>query len=171
MSKKREPTCTQTSDGYVLSNTIMSKRLFCKAVLKAKWNFETRSWLVPLKAATSADDVIKKYKASSYDPGTRAEYLESRRKHEKYLKNQNRPRTEEEQRDRKARFRKMLDNWAEMLQPTPTVVKCGTINGYVTGPDDDHPALADPETGKWMRPRPGVLIFWGNEFTDQLSSL
>lgn len=58
----------------------------------------------------------------------------------------------------------MIDLWAEHLQPTETIEKCGTLNGHVTGPNDDHPALADPKTGRWIRPRPGVLIFWDERF-------
>ena len=74
MPKKVTPTCEETADGYLLGNTIMSKRYYQKGVLKGKWNPETRKWLVPLKAATSAEELVRKYMAASYDPGSTAAY-------------------------------------------------------------------------------------------------
>jgi hypothetical protein len=143
---------TETADGYELHNSIPSKKWWCKGQ-GAKWRPETRTWLFPLKAATSTEALAEAYRAAPYDNGTRAAHHVKQRAAKLAL-----------QREIDA-FKALKDAWIRDMTATDEIVEHSGRSSRclrcVTGPNDEHLAIATvPYCGGYVRPRPGVLIYW-----------
>lgn len=157
-SRRKQCRCETTETGYVMHDTIPSKRGFCRSK-GARWDPAQRTWRFPLSAADSAEDLVDAYNKADYDADSKAG------RHQKIRRdNETRKRHHEEH---TAEIERLLAKWSAELTATDTIVKGFWPDGahsehddiieFVTGPGDDHPALAQ-SYGRHIRPRPGVLI-------------
>lgn len=157
-SRRKECRCETTEDGYVMFDTIFSKRGFCKSK-GAKWDPAQRAWRFPLSAASSAEELVAAYYKADYDADSKAGRHQKKRRDDEARK--------QHKEEHAAELERMLAKWSAELTATDTIERgrwpdfaCSEHDDrleFVTGPDDNHPALAD-SYGAHHRPRPGVLI-------------
>lgn len=136
----------------------MSKRGFCKS-RGGKWDPAQSAWRFPLSAASSADDLVAAYNSVDYDADSWAGRRQKTRRDNEARKQHREKYT--------AEIERLLAKWSAELTATDTIVRDYWPKGghsehdetieFVTGPGDDHPALAQ-SFGEHYRPRPGVLI-------------
>lgn len=147
--------CVETDAGYVLSNSIASKRYWCKA-RGGRWQPETRTWLFPRAVAPDAAALLRRYRGAEYDSGSLAAHHEKQRNRRDARK------------EFYEEFERQKAEWAQTLVATDVVHRAVVPSqnsslpslGYVTAPDDNHPELKAPGGSTCERPRPGVLIYW-----------
>ena len=72
-SRRKECRCETTEDGYVLYDTIFSKRGFCRR-RGAKWDPASRSLRFPLSAANNTKKLVSAYYEAEYDADSLAGY-------------------------------------------------------------------------------------------------
>lgn len=149
-------------DGYIMHNTIRSKKRLCKS-LGGKWCPDTLTWHFPATAATSAAALEELYNSALYDEDTPAGWHQRQRLDEEHRK--------QAREAHQARIEQQKRLWMNTLTATKTIERgdlphSGSVHddaiGYFTGPDEEISEIADSIGGQKFRPRPGVLIWINN---------
>ena len=111
-SRRKECRCETTEDGYVMFDTIFSKRGFCKRK-GAKWDPAQRSWRFPLSAASSVGELVAAYYKADYDADSKAGRHQKKRRDDEARK--------QHKEEHAAELERVLAKWSAELTGTDTI--------------------------------------------------